>query len=203
MDWLADKVLVREMTTREVIGLGHLKPFLRVALDEMVNAPDPIKTGLQGTFVGYDGIKDLMVSWDDGRSLKIIDGVDKYHVVRDEELDKGFEQLRVIQEKLEAVESSRCPRCGQPFDYQRGAVSRRIDQIVICPPCGQQEAIEDFLIHGAEMGIDVNVSVSVNENKTGYDAEEAVDGEQKLKVTVKGIKDWYIVKLWQGRDIDT
>lgn len=180
-------------------GGGTLKPFMRVVLDEMVNDPDPIERGAQGTFAGYDGAGDLMVSWDNGRDLKLIEGVDRYHVVMDEELDKSFEQLKVIQGKLEDGNTSRCPRCGVPFDCHRGAVSRRVEQIMICPLCGQQEAIEDFLIHGKEMGLEVNVSIPEGENKTGFDAEEAVDGEQKLNVLVKPIEDWYIVQIWQRR----
>ncbi len=73
---------------------------------------------------------------------------------------------------------------------------------MICPLCGQQEAIEDFLIHDKEMSLEVNVSIPEGGNKTGFEAEDAVDGEQKLRVTVKSIVDWYIVKIWQGREID-
>lgn len=159
-----------------------LRPFMRVVLDEM-NDPDPVKSGVQGTFAGYDGVGDLMVSWDDGRDLKIIDGVDKWHVVRDDELDKSFENLRSIQDRMADGESSRCPRCGEPFDCRRGAVSRRVEQIMICPLCGQQEAIEDFLTHGEEMGVQVNVIVPEEKNNTGYEAEAAEDGKQKLKVS--------------------
>lgn len=104
-----------------------LKTFMRVVLDEM-NDPEPVKAGVQGTFAGYDGANDLMISWDDGRDLKIIDGVDKYHVVRDDELDQSFENLRKIQDRLVDGERSRCPRCGVPFDAHRGAVSRRVSR---------------------------------------------------------------------------
>ena len=125
--------------------MKNLKPFTRIVLDEMTQDPDPIKPGEQASVVGYDDAGDLMVSWDCGRGLKLIPGVDKYHVVEsDEELDRSFSWLYKLQGELPDGESSKCPRCAKPFDAHRGAVSRR-KHVMICDLCGQQEAIEDFL----------------------------------------------------------
>lgn len=73
---------------------------------------------------------------------------------------------------------------------------------MICPLCGQQEAIEDFLIHGKQMGAEVEITVPEDKNNTGFEAEAAEGGQQKLRIEPKEIKDWYIVKIWQGRDVE-
>jgi len=82
-----------------------------------------LKQDCRGTFVGYGVAIGLMISWNDGRDLKIIDCVDKWHVEKDDELDGSFENLREIQDLLAAGKSSRCPCCGQPFNYRRDDVS--------------------------------------------------------------------------------
>ena len=122
-----------------------MNAFMRIALDEMPQDPAPIEAGEQATVAGYDDTGDLMVSWDNGRKLNLIPGVDKYHVVESpEELDHSFHWLYRVQMKLPDGESSKCPRCGKPFDAHRGAVSRR-KYVMVCDLCGQQEAVEDFL----------------------------------------------------------
>ena len=122
-----------------------MKPFMRVVLDEMPQDPNPISPGEQATVVGYDDGGNLMVSWDNGRKLNLIPGVDKYHVVSTaDELDHSFEWLYRVQCELPVGESSKCPRCGKTFDAHRGAVSRR-KYVMICDRCGQLEAVEDFL----------------------------------------------------------
>ena len=148
-----------------------MKPHMRIVLDEMVDDPDPIAPGEQATVIGYDA-ENLLVAWDNGRSLSLIPGVDKIHVVcqfctvEDEEreaaeLDKSFEWLYERQHG-----NDKCPRCGKLFDAMRGAVSRR-KRVMICDECGRAEAIEDFL--------------KWKEGTEGMD-----------------IRDWYIVKIWQG-----
>ena len=57
-----------------------MKPRMRIVLDEMVDDPDPIAPGEQATVIGYDA-ENLLVAWDNGRSLSLIPGVDKIHVV--------------------------------------------------------------------------------------------------------------------------
>ena len=165
-----------------------MKPRMRIVLDEMVDDPDPIAPGEQATVIGYDA-ENLLVAWDNGRSLSLIPGVDKIHVVgcspdesRDDveeenttreaenttsaaELDKSFEWLYERQHG-----NDKCPRCGKLFDAMRGAVSRR-KRVMICDECGKAEAIEDFM--------------------KWKDGTEGMD-----------IRDWYIVKIWQGTNED-
>ena len=152
-----------------------MKPRMRIVLDEMVDDPDPIAPGEQATVIGYDA-ENLLVAWDNGRSLSLIPGVDKYHIVgmteeesEEEaettsaaELDKSFEWLYERQHG-----NDKCPRCGKLFDAIRGAVSRR-KRVMICDDCGKAEAIEDFM--------------------KWKDGTEGMD-----------IRDWHVVKTWQGR----
>ena len=156
-----------------------LRPFMRIVLDEMPEDPDPITPGAQGTIVDADEYQ-VLVDWDEqvGRSLHLIPGVDKYHVIdpgSEPEMERSWENLGRIQDRLRGRdrEDSRCPRCGQYFDLRRGAVSRRITvtNISVCDRCGQQEAIEDFVLHGAEMGVSVDVTVPAGRNHTGYESE--------------------------------
>ena len=183
-----------------------LRPFMRIVLDEMVNDPDPVAPGSQGTVVDGDEYQ-VIVDWDEevGRSLHLIPGVDRYHVIdphSPEELEKSFINLGCVQDRVrsksrEHVNDSRCPRCGKLFELRRGAVSRRIcvTGISICPECGQQEAIEDFVLHSTEYGVNVDFTVPRNGNYTGYEAEVEGDKE-KLKIVILPISKWYIVKVW-------
>ena len=158
-----------------------MKPFMRLVLDEMPEDPDPITPSTQGTFVGLDGAGNLMMSWDDGRQLNLLPDADKWHVVattesteqNEQELKTSFSQLKKVQDELDPGEMSNCPRCGSQFDARRGAISRRIEGVAICPHCGSLEAVRDFLRYSEK--------------------EEAPDK----------ISDWYIVKVWQGRDDST
>lgn len=47
----------------------------------MPNDPQPIKPGARGTCYGVDGMGQLLMRWDDGRSLSLIPGIDKFKVI--------------------------------------------------------------------------------------------------------------------------
>ena len=111
---------------------------MRIVLDKKPNDPDPIDAGEQATVLEKDSAGHLIVSWDNGRKLNLIIGVDKYHAVKTtEELDRSFKWL--YENQMDG-ESGKCPRCGKPFDVRRGAVSRR-KYVMVCDLCGQQEAM--------------------------------------------------------------
>ena len=162
------------------------------------------------------------------RGLHLIPGVDRYHVIdphSPEELEKSFKNLAVIQNRIcgrdgrddrdgrdggDSGEDSRCPRCGQMFDCRRGAVSRRVRvcNISICPACGSKEAIEDFVVNGSSYGLDSVITVPEGRNKTGFPSEpvedegEECEKKEKLKIDVLPLSDWYIVKIWTGREVE-
>ena len=233
---------------------------MRVVLDQMApDDPDPVEPGSQGTVVDADQTQ-VIVDWDEDvhRSLHLIPGVDRYHILdstSEDELEVSFRNLAAIQDKIRSrdggergKESSHCPRCGQLFDVHRGAVSRAIDycNIAVCSTCGTQEAIEQFVLNGAAYGADVSVFVPEGKNGTGFPTEtednvsnncvshsstsaddidknnnipnsanklrssedgSAEEGEQKhknkLKITYLPLSDWYIVRVWTGRAVET
>lgn len=55
----------------------------RITLIKMGDDPNPIKAGSMGTIQGVDGIGQIHVNWDDGRSLALIPGVDVYQIIRE------------------------------------------------------------------------------------------------------------------------
>ncbi len=54
----------------------------RICLDSMENDPQPIPPGTMGTVVAVDDMGQLVMKWDNGRSLSLICGEDKFHVVQ-------------------------------------------------------------------------------------------------------------------------
>jgi hypothetical protein len=52
----------------------------RITLIRMGDDPNPIKAGEQGTIQGTDGMGQIHVNWDNGRSLALIPGVDMYQI---------------------------------------------------------------------------------------------------------------------------
>lgn len=55
----------------------------RITLIKMGDDPNPIKAGTMGTIQGVDGIGQIHVDWDNGRSLALIPGVDVYQIIRE------------------------------------------------------------------------------------------------------------------------
>jgi len=59
----------------------------RIELIIMPGDPHPIEPGTKGTCEMTDGMGQLMMKWDDGRTLSLIPGVDKFKVVDEEHND--------------------------------------------------------------------------------------------------------------------
>lgn len=57
----------------------------RVCCDEIPDDPNPIPRGTCGTVMGVDDAGQLIMKWDNGRSLSLIPGVDCFHVVEQNE----------------------------------------------------------------------------------------------------------------------
>ena len=53
----------------------------RICCDNMPDDPQPIEPGTLGTVRGVDDAGQVMMKWDNGRSLSLIPGVDCFHVV--------------------------------------------------------------------------------------------------------------------------
>ena len=125
---------------RSVEKRHPLKVGMRLVVDRM-NDPKAVAAGSQGVFEGLDGIGDLMVLWDNGSSLKLIEGVDKYHVISsDEEIETSIAHLRDEQDKISRDDEFVCPRCGRTTSFRTRALSRIAD-ISVCSGCGTVEAV--------------------------------------------------------------
>lgn len=58
------------------------KRGVRIVLDHMERDPDPVETGSTGTIKGLDDADNVLVDWENGRTLNLILFVDQWHVER-------------------------------------------------------------------------------------------------------------------------
>ena len=56
----------------------------RICLDNMENDPHPIPPGTKGTVIAVDDAGQLLMKWDNGRSLSLIPGEDSFHKIQEE-----------------------------------------------------------------------------------------------------------------------
>ena len=76
------------MTEKQVERIrNQYPPGTRMCCDYMPDDPKPIESGTLGTVVGVDDAGQIMMKWDNGRSLSLIPGVDSFHTV---ELTEGM-----------------------------------------------------------------------------------------------------------------
>ena len=66
------------MVSNELIGK-------RIKLITMFDDPNPIESGSMGT-ISHVGGDVMNVTWDNGRSLGVVIGVDKYEILEDDDL---------------------------------------------------------------------------------------------------------------------
>lgn len=166
---------------RSVEKRHPLKVGTRLVVDSM-NDPKAVAAGSQGVFEGLDGAHDLLMKWDNGSQLKLIEGIDEWHVVEtDEEIEASIAHERELQDQISRDDEFICPRCGKQSPYRTRALSRIAD-ISVCEGCGTIEAI----IQAQNAGININVH-GANDN-TARDFKRV------------GLRDWKEVRLWMGLD---
>ena len=83
------------MTEKQVEMLRkQYPPGTRLCCDGMPEDPRPIESGTLGTVQAVDDAGQLLMKWDNGRSLSLIPGVDSFHTVTQtedltEDMDEG------------------------------------------------------------------------------------------------------------------
>jgi hypothetical protein len=53
----------------------------RIRLIQMNDDPNPVHSGTEGTILYVDDAGTIHVQWDDGRTLGVVIGVDKYEIL--------------------------------------------------------------------------------------------------------------------------
>ena len=68
----------------------------RICCDGMSDDPHPIEPGTLGTVRGVDDAGQVMMKWDNGRSLSLIPGLDSFHVVQPKTSQVQSESLQSV-----------------------------------------------------------------------------------------------------------
>ena len=66
---------------RRAYAEHNYPPGTRVRLVSMPDDPDPVPEGTCGTVLAVDGAGQLLMRWDNGRSLSLLPGVDSFEVL--------------------------------------------------------------------------------------------------------------------------
>ena len=69
----------------------NAKEGMRIKLISMVDDPNPIPTGMEGTIILVDDMGIIHVKWDNGRRLGVVPGVDEY--ILEPALDNIFDKI--------------------------------------------------------------------------------------------------------------
>ena len=81
--------------TREQIELTRQRypPGTRVELVQMNDDPNPVPPGTHGTVVDVDGIGQIVMKWDNGRTLSLVPGVDQFRKLQEQTMTMGGMKL--------------------------------------------------------------------------------------------------------------
>ncbi|MBO5575970.1 MAG: DUF4314 domain-containing protein [Ruminococcus sp.] len=84
------------MTQKQVERIrNRYPPGTRICCDYMPDDPRPIESGTLGSVVGVDDAGQIMMKWDNGRSLSLIPGVDSFHTIdQSEELTEDMDECQ-------------------------------------------------------------------------------------------------------------
>ena len=72
---------MRFPSSEEIEDLRSQYEGKRIELVNMPSDPNPLPPGSQGTVEMVDGAGQLLMKWDNGRTLSLIPGVDQFKVV--------------------------------------------------------------------------------------------------------------------------
>jgi len=71
----------------------NAKEGMRIRLISMVDDPNPVSPGTEGTIRLIDGMGIIHVNWDNGRMIGLIPGIDKYELGQDFDTEAVFNNL--------------------------------------------------------------------------------------------------------------
>lgn len=97
-------------TLAEVENRKKLYEGKRIELFNMPSDPHPVEPSSRGLCEMVDGIGQLVMKWDSGRTLSLIPGVDRFRVV-DEILDQ-------MMPHYDEAPLTDCPHCGKEYNTQ-------------------------------------------------------------------------------------
>ena len=79
--------MAREEQRRAAMTSLNYPPGTRLELISMGKDPDPVPPGTRGTVERVNSYGDIEMSWDNGRSLRLIPGEDSFRKLTMEELE--------------------------------------------------------------------------------------------------------------------
>ncbi len=72
---------MRMLSQEEIEELGNQYTGKRIKVLEMPKDPHPVPTGTEGTCLMVDGAGQLIMKWDNGSTLSLLPGVDKFEII--------------------------------------------------------------------------------------------------------------------------
>ncbi len=73
---------MKNRITRKEELSGKFPQGSRIRLLEKIRDPQPIEKGAEGTVRGIDDMGNILMRWDDGRSLSLLPDVDVFEVLK-------------------------------------------------------------------------------------------------------------------------
>lgn len=128
----------------ENVRLEDIKPGMRVRLVKMDDSdPKPISPGSWGTIKKVNDLGDLMVNWDDGRTLNLIQDYDEYEVYPSEE--ESITDITSVLESEGNIKMKNIPKV-KPVTKQGKAIAKSFKSKISSVNFNEEEEVETDLV---------------------------------------------------------
>ena len=125
------------MSNKKIEMIKKMYPAgTRLCCDRMQDDPRPIEPGTCGTVVGVDDAGQVMMKWDNGRSLSLIPGLDSFHIV---------------QQKLEPVKEQETVKLTVSEERLHGQLMEIAKDIAVQARRGERDFDIDELLEGIDL----------------------------------------------------